>query len=132
MAPVRDFVNGLLRPAARGGGVVMDGRDIGTVVFPDAEVKVFMVADPEERARRRLLELELLRAMRFDATLPDGNKISVDGFLAIDEEKLGALPEATVFDLHRTGVLSLIHAHQISLGLMRALVERRLARRATA
>ena len=81
---------------------------------------------------RRLLELELLRAMRFDATLPDGNKISVDGFLAIDEEKLAALPEATVFDLHRTGVLSLIHAHQISLGLMRALVERRLALRATA
>jgi cytidylate kinase len=34
----------------------MDGRDIGTVVFPDAEVKVFLVADPEERARRRLLE----------------------------------------------------------------------------
>lgn len=36
----------------------MDGRDIGTVVFPFAELKVFMKADPEERARRRLLELE--------------------------------------------------------------------------
>jgi hypothetical protein len=81
---------------------------------------------------RRLIELELLRSMRFDATLPDGNKMSVDGFLALDEEKLGALPDATVLDLHRTGVLALIHAHQISLGLMRALVERRLARRATA
>jgi len=56
MGPVRDFVNGLLRAAAKGGGVVMDGRDIGTVVFPDAEVKVFMVAHPEERARRRLAE----------------------------------------------------------------------------
>ncbi len=56
MGPVRDFVNGLLREAAREGGVVMDGRDIGTVVFPDAEVKVFMVAEPEERARRRLVE----------------------------------------------------------------------------
>jgi cytidylate kinase len=56
MAAVRDFVNGLLRAAARDGGVVMDGRDIGTVVFPDAEVKVFLVADPSERARRRLLE----------------------------------------------------------------------------
>jgi len=81
---------------------------------------------------RRLLELELLRSMRFDATLPDGSKLSVDGFLAVDEEKLASLPEATVFDLHRTGVLSLIHAQQISLGLMRALVERRLARRAAA
>jgi cytidylate kinase len=56
MGPVRDFVNGLLRTAAADGGVVMDGRDIGTVVFPDAEVKIFMVAHPEERARRRLAE----------------------------------------------------------------------------
>ena len=36
-----------------GGGVVMEGRDIGTVVFPDAEVKIFLDASPEERARRR-------------------------------------------------------------------------------
>ena len=56
MGPVRDFVNGLLRRCAQSGGVVMDGRDIGTVVFPDAEVKVFMVADADERARRRLAE----------------------------------------------------------------------------
>jgi cytidylate kinase len=56
MGPVRDFVNSLLRAAAVDGGVVMDGRDIGTVVFPDAEVKIFMVAHPEERARRRLAE----------------------------------------------------------------------------
>lgn len=53
---VRDLVNELLRSAAVGGGVVMDGRDIGTVVFPDADVKVFLVADPDERARRRLAE----------------------------------------------------------------------------
>jgi SapC len=81
---------------------------------------------------RRLLELELLRAMRFDATLPDGQTLAVEGFLAIDEEKLAALPDATVVDLHKTGVLSLIHAHRISLGLMRMLVERRLALKATA
>jgi cytidylate kinase len=56
MAPVRAFVNRLLREAARDGGVVLDGRDIGTAVFPDAEVKVFLVAEPAERARRRLLE----------------------------------------------------------------------------
>ncbi|MFW6066727.1 MAG: (d)CMP kinase [Myxococcota bacterium] len=39
------------------GGVVLEGRDIGTVVFPDAEVKVFLRASPEERARRRVEEL---------------------------------------------------------------------------
>ena len=81
---------------------------------------------------RRLIELELLRSMRFDATLPDGNQLTVDGFLALDDEKLAALPDATVVELHRTGVLGLINAHQISLGLMRALVERRLARVASA
>ena len=46
----------LQREAAREGGVVTDGRDMGTVVFPDAEVKIFLVADLEERARRRLLQ----------------------------------------------------------------------------
>jgi cytidylate kinase len=42
----------------RAGGVVMDGRDIGTVVFPNAELKIFMTADPTVRAQRRLLELQ--------------------------------------------------------------------------
>ena len=41
------------RALARGGGVVMEGRDIGTVVFPDADVKMYLDASPEERARRR-------------------------------------------------------------------------------
>lgn len=40
------------------GGVVMDGRDIGTVVFPQAELKIYLVASPGERAQRRVLELE--------------------------------------------------------------------------
>lgn len=53
---VRQWVNEQVRRAALGRDVVVDGRDIGTVVFPDAEVKVFLVADPWERARRRLLQ----------------------------------------------------------------------------
>jgi hypothetical protein len=81
---------------------------------------------------RRLLDLDLLRPMRFDATLPDGNKLSVDGFFTVDDEKLAALPDAAVVELHRGGMLALIDAHRISLGQMRALVERRLATRATA
>ncbi len=44
------------RRMAAGGGVVMEGRDIGTVVCPGAEVKVFLTASPEERARRRCVE----------------------------------------------------------------------------
>ncbi len=53
---VRDWLLGALRAAGQGGGLVADGRDIGTVVFPDAELKIFLVCDPEERARRRLRE----------------------------------------------------------------------------
>ena len=45
------------RDFARQGGAVLDGRDIGTVVFPEAQVKLFVTAAPEERARRRLAEL---------------------------------------------------------------------------
>lgn len=45
------------RDFGRARGAVLDGRDIGTVVFPDAAVKLFVIATPEERARRRLLEL---------------------------------------------------------------------------
>lgn len=45
------------RVLAKGGGVVMDGRDIGTVVLPEAELKVYLVADLDERARRRHEEL---------------------------------------------------------------------------
>ncbi len=47
----------LQRELGKNGGVVMDGRDIGTVVFPDADMKFFLDASPEERGRRRYLEL---------------------------------------------------------------------------
>jgi len=53
---VRDRVLSLLRAEGGRGGVVCDGRDIGTVVFPDAELKIFLVASAEERGRRRLLD----------------------------------------------------------------------------
>jgi cytidylate kinase len=53
---VRDWLLSALRRAGERGGLVADGRDIGSVVFTDAELKVFLVADPEERARRRLIE----------------------------------------------------------------------------
>ncbi|MBI4164398.1 MAG: (d)CMP kinase [Acidobacteria bacterium] len=51
---VRQKLIALQRSLARGKGVVMEGRDIGTVVFPDAPLKIFLKADVEERARRRL------------------------------------------------------------------------------
>ena len=56
MQGVREWVNAQVRRAGDSFDVVVDGRDIGTVVFPDADLKVFLVAAPGERARRRLLE----------------------------------------------------------------------------
>lgn len=56
MPAVRTWVNEQVRDAARSHSVVVDGRDIGTAVFPDAAVKIFLVADPWERARRRLIQ----------------------------------------------------------------------------
>lgn len=54
MQRVRDWVNQLVKGAAEERSVVVDGRDMGTVVFPDADLKIFLVADPRERALRRL------------------------------------------------------------------------------
>ncbi len=54
---VRAFLLELQRKMARENNVIMDGRDIGTVILPNAQVKIFLTASPEERARRRYVEL---------------------------------------------------------------------------
>ena len=56
MPRVRAWVNEAVRKTAGSFDIVVDGRDMGTVVFPDAQLKVFLVADTWERARRRLLQ----------------------------------------------------------------------------
>ena len=69
---VRAFLLDFQRKLAREGNVVMDGRDIGTVVLPGADVKIFLTAAPEARARRRLRELEQRgEPADFDAILRD-------------------------------------------------------------
>jgi cytidylate kinase len=55
---VRRALLHIQRDLGREGGVVLEGRDIGTVVFPDAEVKLFLTASAEERARRRVRDLQ--------------------------------------------------------------------------
>lgn len=57
VAEVRAFVDRKLREFGKAGRIVMDGRDIGTTVFPDAELKIFMTADPLVRAQRRADEM---------------------------------------------------------------------------
>lgn len=131
--------------------LVVDGKadalsdELGERLFDDAGEPSAFLANAQkfleeieletQRTRqfgRRLFDLDLLRPMRFDATLPDGNTLTLDGFFTVDDEKLSALPDVAVLELHRNGMLSLIDAHRISLGLMRSLVARRLTQRATA
>ena len=75
-----------------------------------------------------LVEHDLLREMSADAKLPDGNAIALNGFLAVDHVKLMALPDAAVLELHRNGILGLLHTHLMSLGNLRRLVDRKAKR----
>lgn len=68
---VRAYLVEIQRKLAAEQGIILDGRDIGTVVLPNADIKFFLTADPEERARRRLKDLE-----------QEGEKISFDEVLA--------------------------------------------------
>lgn len=74
--PVRAALLELQRSFARARSVVAEGRDMGTVVFVDAPVKIFLVADPEVRARRRLLELQAM-----------GHEVSLEEVLAQQNER---------------------------------------------
>ena len=69
---VRAFLLDMQRGLAKRNSVVMDGRDIGTVVLPDAEVKIFLTASPVARAKRRYNELiEKGQQVDFDTVLKD-------------------------------------------------------------
>ena len=81
---------------------------------------------------RWLVDKQLLREMRFDADLPDGQKLQVEGFLSLDEAKFAALADADVLTMFRNGLMGLMQAHVISMGNMRKLVQWRLERAAGA
>ena len=71
-AVVREVLLDMQRDVAKAHNVIMDGRDIGTVVLPDADVKIFLSASPEVRAKRRLLELQAQnRAATYEEVLRD-------------------------------------------------------------
>lgn len=95
-------------------------------------VYAFVESFERESARTRaacdeLLKHGLLQDMRFEATLPNGEKLNVDGFLAIDEKKLAELPDAQVIEMHRNGLLSLIEMHRVSLSNMARLANQQAA-----
>ena len=95
MPRVREWVNAQVRKANEDFDVVVDGRDIGTVVFPDAALKVFLVADPAERARRRLIE-RLNLAPTDDEVAEETGKILLRD--EMDAKQSGRAPDATLID----------------------------------
>lgn len=76
IAEIRQELVKQQRENGKNKGIVMDGRDIGTVVFPEAELKIFMTASPEIRAQRRFLELK-----------EKGQEVNFDEILANVEER---------------------------------------------
>lgn len=95
MPSVRAWVNARVQEAAEGYAVVVDGRDMGTAVFPRARVKIFLIADSRERARRRLQQ-RLQRA-------PDDVEIAAEVEALVqrdakDEAQTKQAPDAIVID----------------------------------
>ena len=118
---------------------------VGEPLFDDAgeptaalKAAISFIEDFEREGARtqafctRLTELDLLREMQATVKLANGEELSLSGFLAIDQDKLMALPDAAVLELHRTGMLGLIHAHFSSLANLQALADRKDRRVAAA
>ena len=97
---VREILRERQRALAAEGNAVMEGRDIGMVVCPDAEVKVFLTADPEERARRRTDERPGLGAdaLATDLRLRDRR----------DAKQLEAAPDAERIDTTHLGIVEVV------------------------
>lgn len=101
---VREKLVAMQQRMGRDRGVVMDGRDIGTVVFPDAEMKIFMTADPKVRAERRYAEL---RAKGDEVSMEEVLENVVSRDWADMNRAISPLrqaPDAVVLDNSRMGV----------------------------
>jgi cytidylate kinase len=105
MPPVRDWVNARVREAAAGRDAVIDGRDIGTVVFPDADLKIFLVADPWERASRRLVQRLSRR--------PSDEEIAAETELLVQRDSLDATQTIQARDAVLLDTTYLTQAEQV-------------------
>ena len=94
MPRIREWVNERVREAAISRNVVVDGRDMGTVVFPDADLKIFLVADSRERALRRLRQ----RGTPTSEQLLDDETIRIRERDARDAKQTVAAPDAVTID----------------------------------
>ncbi len=120
---VRAYLLGIQRKLAADGGVVMDGRDIGTVIIPDAEVKIFMDASPETRAKRRYDEQ---RAKGLEVTYGE----ILDSIIARDkqdsERDIAPLKPAEDAVMYRNDDCTVEESAEYILSLMREAAEVRV------
>lgn len=118
MPGVRAWVNEQVRALASRHSVVVDGRDIGSTVLPDAQLKIFLVADPWERARRRLLQ-SLRRAPTDDEIAEETDRLVHRD--ARDAQQSGQASDAVVLD-----TTHLTQAEQVDriVALARAVTQR--------
>jgi hypothetical protein len=138
-------------PGADGVNVLVDeawsglGMDAGEPLFEDGGAPApalrramdFLERYEHEAERtkafcERLARLGVLKEMKADATLPNGEKIAVDGFSTVDEARLRAFPDDTVLELWKNGMLMLIQMHLVSIINIRHLVNRKAVRVAAA
>jgi CMP/dCMP kinase len=100
--PVREWMVARQRELGENGGVVMEGRDIGTAVFPDADIKIFLDADPQVRAARRIEQVaakdpaaakalaeDLARRDQRDSTRTVSPLVAAEDAVHLDSSKLG-------------------------------------------
>ena len=85
--------------------------------------KIEVEVDRTRVACRMLMQMNLLQDKRFDATLPDGKPVSVDGFMAVDEQRMQNLTDAEILELQKSGLLALLHFHMTSMGNMGFLLQ---------
>ena len=97
MSRVREWVNAKVKEAASSRDVVVDGRDMGTVVFPDADLKIFLVADSRERAARRLRQ----RGTPTSEQMLDDETIRIRERDALDARQTVPAADAVVIDTTR-------------------------------
>ena len=114
MPTVRGWVNDRVRDRARDRDIVVDGRDMGTAVFPDARVKVYLIADTWERARRRIRQRENREGTNEDIAAEADRLVHRD---QLDAAQSAPAPDAVIIDTtHITQdeqvsrIVALVHA----------------------
>jgi cytidylate kinase len=119
MQLIRGWVNRHVRDVARRFNVVVDGRDMGTAVFPDADLKVYLVADPWERARRRLIQ----RLQR----KPTDAEIALETELLVKRDAADATQTVQARDAILVDTTSLTQEEQVDriVALAQAMIDQR-------